>query len=132
MQMELVSDDAADTQTIRLEYFDEATWTYAYEDVILTGLAAVNTVATDLYRIDNMTVIKGGPAVGNITLKDTGGVNLYGQISPLRTFMERALHYVRKGYRTTVSDVIVGTQTKEGIIFRLFRTMQNSSILKPQ
>ena len=127
MQMELVSTDAADTQTIRLEYFDEATWTYAYEDVVLTGLSAVNTVATDIYRIDNMSIIKGGPAVGNITLKDTGAVNLYGQISPLRTFMERALHYVRRGYRTTVSDVIVGTQTKEGIIFRLFRTMQYGS-----
>ena len=127
MQMELVSTDAADTQTIRLEYFDEATWTYAYEDVILTGLVAVNTVATDIYRIDNMSVVKGGPAVGTITLKDTGAVNLYGQISPLRTFMERAIHYVRKGYRTTVSDVIVGTQTKEGIIFRLFRTMQYGS-----
>lgn len=129
MQMELVSDDAADTQTVRLEYFDEATWTYAYEDVVLTGLAAVNTVATNIYRIDNMVIIKGGPAVGTITLKDTGAVNLYGQISPFRTFMERALHYVRDGYRTTVSDVIVGTQTKEGIIFRLFRSMQYGSDL---
>lgn len=132
IQMELVSDDAADTQTIRLEYFDEATWTYAYEDVVLTGLTAVNTVATDIYRIDNMTVIKGGPAVGTITLKDTGAVSLYGQISPLRTFMERALHYVRTGYRCIVSDVIVGTQTKEGIIFRLFRSMQTGSDIVTQ
>lgn len=124
IQMELVSTDAADTQTIRIEYFTKTTWLYAYEDVILNGLTPVNTIATDIYRIDNICVIKGGPAAGNITLKDTGAVNLYGQITQYRTFMERALHYVKKGHRSIVSDVIVGTQTKEGIIFRLFKTIQ--------
>lgn len=129
MRMQLVSDDAADTQTIRIEYFDEINWLFFYEDVILTGLAPVNTIATNIYRIDNMMVIKGGPAVGTITLKDTGAVNLYSQISPLRTFMERSLHYVKKGYRTIISDIIVGTLTKEGIVFRLFRSMQYDSDL---
>lgn len=131
IQMELVSDSASDTQTIRIEFFDKTNWEYYYEDIVITGTTAVNTVATNIYRIDNLKIVKGNPAVGTITLKDTTGTDLYGQIDPLRTFMERALHYIRKGYRTVVSDVIVGTQTKEGIIFRLFRSMQTGTDLVP-
>ena len=123
MQMEVVSDSDSDNNTkiVRITYFNKA-WTKKTDDVILNGTTIVNTVAVDIYRIDSFEIIKGNPAVGTITLKDTTGATLYAQMEPLTTFMERAMHYVEKGKRCVVTDCLIGCGTNGGIIFRLFKS----------
>lgn len=127
IQMEVVSDNVADTaagagvQKVRITYFNEA-WEKLIENIELDGITPVDTIATDFYRIEKFEVVRGRPAVGTITLKDTTGTTLYAQMEPLTTFMERAMHYVARGERCVVTDLIIGTQTKEGIIFRLFKS----------
>lgn len=128
IQMEVVSDSVEDdvggtgAEHLRITYFSKMPWTKYTTDVIMDGTTIVNTTATDMYRIESIEVIKGNPAVGTITLKDTSGVTLYGQINPLRTYMERAMHYIETGKRCVATDFVVSTQTKEGIIFRIFKT----------
>lgn len=133
VQMQVVStsgeDDVGGTggEILRITYFTKTTWLKKTTDVIMNGVATVNTTATDIYRIEDAKFIDGAPAVGTVTIKDTGGTILYGQIDPLRTFMERCIHYIETGKRCVVTDILVGTQTKEGIIFRLFRTEIDNS-----
>ena len=133
IQMQVVSnsieDDVGESggEILRITYFTKTTWLKQTTDVELNGTATVNTTATDIYRIEDAEIIDGAPAVGTITIKDTSGTTLYGQIDPLRTFMERCIHYIEAGKRCVVTDILVGTQTKEGIIFRLFRTEINNS-----
>lgn len=133
IQMQVVSDSIEDDvgesggEILRLTYFTKTTWLKKTTDVELNGTATVNTTATDIYRLEDAEIIDGAPAVGTITIKDTSGTTLYGQIDPLRTFMERCIHYIETGKRCVVTDILVGTQTKEGIIFRLFRTEINNS-----
>lgn len=127
VQMEVVSDDAADdsagagAQLIRITYFNEA-WEKLTTDVIMDGTTIVNTTATDIFRVETFEIIKGSPAVGTITLKSTDAATLYGQIEPLTTFMERAMHYIETGKRCVVTDVLIGCGTNGGIIFRLFKS----------
>ena len=127
MQMEVVSSNVGDdsagagAQLVRITYFNQA-WVKKDTDVIMDGTTIVNTTATDIYRIDCFCVIKGQPAIGTITLKDTTGATLYGQMEPTTTFMERCMHYVETGKRCVVTDVLVGCGTSGGIIYRLFKT----------
>lgn len=128
IQMELVSNDVGDdsvgagAQLVRITYFTKTTWLRKTTDVIMDGTTIVNTTATDIYRIDKAEVIKGRPAIGTITIKDTTGATLYGQIEPLTTYMERAMAYVETGKRCVVTDILISTQSKEGIIFRAFKS----------
>lgn len=123
MQMEVVSDSGSDngTKIVRIIYFNKA-WVKNTTDVIMNGTVDVNTTATDIYRIEAFEIIKGSPAVGTITLKDTTGTTLYGQMEPMTTFMERAMHYVEKGKRCIITDILIGCGTGGGIIFRLFKS----------
>ena len=127
MQMEMVSSDVGDdsvgagAQLVRITYFNVA-WVKKFTDVIMDGTTIVNTTATDIYRIDKIEVIKGHPAIGTITLKDTTGTDLYGQIEPLTTFMERAMAYVETGKRCVITDVLLGAGTNGGIVVRLFKS----------
>lgn len=133
IQMQVVSTSSEDDvdgtggEILRITYFTKTTWLKKTTDVIMNGTSTVNTTATDIYRIEEAEFIDGAPAVGTITIKDTGGTILYGQIDPLRTFMERCIHYIETGKRCVVTDILIGTQTKEGIIFRLFRSEINNS-----
>lgn len=130
MQMEIVSTSVNDTaigtgaQQVTLEFFNKE-WEWATETITLNGTTVVNTVATDIYRIDKMYTNKGNIAAGTITLKDTGAVALYGQINQYQTFMERAIHYVKKGYTCVVTDIVLGCTTNGGVIWRLFRSMED-------
>jgi hypothetical protein len=91
MQMQLQStsgnDDGAPlgtgVQTVTIYYLDNA-YAEHEETVTLNGVGAVNTAASNFYRIQNFTasaVGTGGKAAGTITLKDTGAAVTYGQIA---------------------------------------------------
>lgn len=134
MQMEVVSDDVADdagstgAELVKITYFNKA-WVKKTTDVIMNGTSTVNTTANDIYRIDKFEVTKGKPAVGTITLKDTGAVALYGQIESTATYMERCMFYIPTGKRCVVTDCIIGVGTNGGVIFRLFRSDKRENIL---
>ena len=134
-QMRVVSTSTNDTDggtgahQVTITYMPSA-WSTEFktEIVTLNGTTPVNTVATDIYRIEEFRVNKAagtGIAKGIITLKSTDDVSLYAQIDANRNFFERALHYVRTGYRTIVTEVIVGCSTNGGVVWRLFRSFEN-------
>ena len=131
MQMEVVStsedDDSVGSgaQEVTIKYLPEAWSTeYSEEIVVLDGSNAVDTVATDIYRIEDFFVSKGKPAVGTITLKDTGAVATYAQIDIYTTYFQRCIHYLRTGYKSYIMDIIIGCQTNGGVTWRLFRSMK--------
>ena len=131
MQMQVVStsvNDTADgsgTQEVDIVYLPyEWSEEYSWETIVLNGTTPVNTVATDIYRIEDFAVTKGRSADGNITLKDTGAVNTYAQIDQYTNFFQRSIHYVRTGYRSIVTDIAFGCSTNGGVIWRLFRTIK--------
>ena len=134
MQMEVVSTSGDDTaagsgaQQIRIKYLPEAWSTeFSYTYVELDGDTPVDTSVSNIYRIEDFSVTRGNPAVGTITLKDTGAVTTYAQIDQYTTFFQRCIHYVRTGYQCYVLDTIVGCSTNGGVIWRLFRTKQYDS-----
>lgn len=91
IQMQLQSTSANDdgapagtgAQTVTIYYLDDAYAEHS-ETVTLNGLGAVNTAASNFYRIQDFIVSAcgtGGKAAGTITLKDTGAAVTYGQIA---------------------------------------------------
>lgn len=91
IQMEVVSSDADDTvagagaQQVLIQYLDTAGAEQS-EIVDLDGVNPVNTVATDIDKIQWMSVerLGGGAnktAQGNIDLRDTGGAVIYERIA---------------------------------------------------
>lgn len=137
VQMQIVSDSADDddgstgANEVTIKYLPKA-WSSEYntETITLNGTTPVNTVATDIYRIEEFYVNKAGGTglgVGIITLKSTDAGTLYAQIDAGRNFFERALHYIRTGYEATVTDIVLGCSTNGGVIWRLFRSWEDSN-----
>lgn len=131
MQMQIVSTSVNDTaagsgaQEVDIVYLPyEWSDEYSWETIVMDGTTPVNTVATNIYRIEDFAVTKGRSADGNITLKDTGAVNTYAQIDQYTNFFQRSIHYVRTGYRSIVTDIAFGCSTNGGVIWRLFRTIK--------
>lgn len=128
VQMEVVSTSIDDTllgsgaQKVELEYFTETPWEMFTEVVDMDGQTAVDTDATDIYRLNKVRVVKGHPAVGTITVKSTNAAILYAQIDPYETFFERAVFYVETGYQAVITDIIIGCSTNGGVKWRLFRS----------
>ena len=135
IQCEVVSADANDTiagtgvQKILLEFYD-SNWVYRTEIIEMNGTTPVNTVSTDINRTECMSVYQvgtGNVAAGNITLKDTGAVNTYFQIDAKENFCPRCLHYIVPGSKSFVTDILVSSNTKEGVEFRLVVTVDNNA-----
>ena len=132
IQMEAVSTSTDDTllgtgaQKLKLDYYTESPWERHTEVVEMDGTTPVNTVATNIYRLNKVTVSKGHPAVGTITLKSTDAVTLYAQIDQYKTFFERAAFYVETGYQAIVTDIIIGCSTNGGVTWRLFKSDEDA------
>lgn len=89
IQMEVVSDDAADAsagtgiQTLKLVYLDTS-YDQQSTTIIMDGVTPVDTVPTDIQEIQWMaaaTVGSGTVAAGNISLRDTTGATTYEYIA---------------------------------------------------
>ena len=135
IQCEVVSTSADDTiagtgvQKILLEFYD-SNWVYQTEIIEMNGLTPVNTVSTDMNRMECMSVYQVGSGIvsaGAITLKDTGAVNTYFQIDANENFCPRCLHYIVPGSKSFVTDILVSSNTKEGVEFRLVTTIDNGA-----
>jgi hypothetical protein len=123
------NDSAAGTgaRTVRITYYTSAGVGPLTEDITLNGTTAVNTVATNICYIEDLTVLtvgSGGTAAGNITLRSTtggGGVTIK-QISTGDNQDFDAVHYVADGttcYVTGISCSHNGTTVGSGAVFRL-------------
>ena len=129
IQMQIVSSSINDTSAgsgaqevdilyLPYEWSDE----YSFETIVMNGTTPVNTVATNIYRIEDFFISKGSSADGNITLTDIGAITTYAQIDQYTNFFQRCIHYVRTGYRCVVTDIVLGCITNGGVVWRLFRT----------
>lgn len=108
VQMAIVSSSANDTaagtgiRTVRIHYLD-ANYAVQTEDITMNGVAPVNTVATNILRINGihaLTVGSGGYAAGNISLTN-GGVTYA---------------YINTGFNTSRSAVFTIPAGKTGYL----------------
>ena len=130
-QMYLQSTSAQDAaagsgaEQITIEYFSLAWGDMKTVQVVPTGTGQVTISVSDIYRIHNMYVNKGGNAVGLITLTNQAASVLYGQIAIYHAFMQRCIFYVGNGRKVTCTELVLGSYSKEGIIGRLFASEED-------
>lgn len=129
-QMEIVSSSANDTwggtgiNRLKLEYFNNA-WERKTEQIRLNGTTKVYTTNKDIFRIDYLTADRVGSAngaVGTITVKSIGAGSTFAQIEIGASLFERALKYVKAGYKCSITDFKTGCSTNGGVIFRFILT----------
>lgn len=138
-QMKIVATNAEDCITgdgvraILLEYLNSSA-ELKTEVIELEADLSTNTVATDIYRVENMTAIKygagGSPggAYGIITLENLSGTEVYSQISQHGTHSESCLHWIRPNYRSIFSEVkIESTEASKGVYVGIFGTFDYSA-----
>lgn len=136
IQLQIVSTSANDAiagtgvQKIRIKYYDSDS--VAQQEIVeMNGTTPVNTTATDINRIEcarAFQVGSGNVAAGIITVKDTGATNLYSQIDANENFCPRCLHYAVPGSKSFVTDILISSNTKEGVEFRLVVTKDFTSL----
>lgn len=137
-QMQVVSSSANDTaagtgaQQVELTYLTTPATGFQKktETVTLNGLIPVLTVNTDIYRIDRFKVSRvgaTGTSAGNISLQSVGGATTFEQIPALENDHRSAVHWVQKGFKTTVTDLIAGVSTIGGVIFVLIVFEEDSN-----
>lgn len=112
-------------EQITIEYFSLAWGDMKTVQVVPTGTGQVTLSVSDIYRIHNVYVNKGGNAVGLITITNQAASVLYGQIAIYHAFMQRCIFYVGNGRKVTCTEGIIGTYSKEGIIGRLFASEED-------
>jgi hypothetical protein len=125
VQAEVVSTSTEDSsagtgiQKVLIQYFNSS-WEYKIEIVTTNGTTPVSTTETNIYRIESFRAIQvgsNGTAVGPVVIRSIGGANLFAQIDIGDTSFKRALHYIRRGWRSQLQSVIVCTSTSGGILF---------------
>lgn len=145
IQMDIVSSSAeddpakADTNpgtgihTVTLYYLD-ADGVEHTEDINLNGTAAVATVATNIYRVQNMRAKvcgTGGAAAGNITLSEHSGTTYkYGYIMTGHTRMRQCVWTVPAGktlYITSISFAVGGAAATKTAIFTTVAKYDNKA-----
>jgi len=129
-QVTFVSDSVEDDLTktgleqLKMTYFND-TWVLKEEIIELNGTGAKDSVATDVYRIQEIDAIQrgsAGGAVGTITCKKKGAANLYAEIKPGRSIFERLLHYVPPGMIAVITDIFISATKTTGTKFVLIVT----------
>lgn len=135
VQGRLVSTSTSDTsdgtgiQKIKMDYFT-SDWTFKTEVLTLNGTTPVDTVDTDIYRVESFSAIKTGSnniAAGIITLKNIAGTNLFAQIDAYTLSFRRSLHYVKRGYVGYVENVVFSSTSTGGVAFDLIMTKDFNS-----
>ena len=104
-QMHVVSTSASDTsagtgtRTVKIHYLD-ANYAEQVETVTLNGTTPVNTVATNILRVQKMhsfSTGSNGYPVGNIALKNTAGTVTYSQMMANRNTAQQCIWTVPAG-----------------------------------
>lgn len=115
IQMQVISSNANDdgappgtgVRTVGIHYLTN-TFAEAFEEVTLNGVGAVNTVATNIYRVNYFlarTVGSGGVAAGNIDLQSVGGATTYARISAGNLRSRSAIFTVPTGKHLLIAQI---------------------------
>lgn len=105
IQMRVISTSASDAaagvgvRTVELHYLD-ANYAEQLETVTLNGVTPVNTVATNILRVNYFHTVTAGStaqAVGDVTLENTGGTVKYAQISAGGNFSRHGFFTIPAG-----------------------------------
>lgn len=145
-QMQVVSSSVNDTvagigiQQVAIEYVTAPPFSIkktAY--VNMNGIAPVNTLATDIYRIDRFRANRVGIglfAQGDILLQSVGGASTFEKIDIRDNVFRNAIHFVPKGFRSILTDLILGCVTAGGVqfgltVFEEFVDTTNPNIFNP-
>jgi hypothetical protein len=131
VQSTSTSDTSAGTgiQKVRIRYFD-TNWILNDEFVTLNGTTPVLTAATNILRIESFESFKTGiftTALGTVTLTSTDGTRTFAQIDQFVTVFTSAIHTVSPGKIGNMVDVSVNCTSTGGIIFSIFKEVDNTA-----
>lgn len=138
IQVSFVSDDAGDdiddTVGIRkllFQYWD-SNWVLQTEIIEMQGLTEVNSIGTDIYRIEEIRSISTGTsngAMGDITISNVpADATIYAKVSQYRSTFERCLHYVAPGAIGVLKSVQASSATSGGVTFIAINDVDFSDI----
>lgn len=123
IQMQVVSSSANDTlagtgaQKVHIHYLD-SNYNYNVETINMNGLAVVNTVATNIFRINGFHVVQvgtvNGSSAGNISIQSVGGAVTYGYISAGYNTARQAIYTIPAGKTGYISHWQCGSGTSSG------------------
>lgn len=125
MQMQVVSASANDAaagtgiRSVLITYLD-ADYDVHQETVTLNGTTPVNTVATNILRVNGVRAVSvgsGGMAAGNISLQAVGGATTYSIIPAGRNLARQAIYTVPDGYKFQLEQWQVSSGTTTGSHF---------------
>ena len=137
-QMELVSSSAQDgvdgtgVRSVRLTYLTDD-FTVKTEDITLNGVTPVLTVATDIYRVQNMRSLTTGTgyvAAGNIDIRNLAETPIYGRIATGYNRLRQCIYTVPKGKTLYITNVLVGcgaTTAGRAVTFNTMATYDDIS-----
>ena len=139
-QMEVVSSDNTQDKAggtgataVTIYYLDNA-WAEQTEVVLLDGTTPVNTVATNIYRINGFRVTAAGAtgkSLGNLSLRNTAGDTTYGYITAGYTRARSSFYTVpaNKTLYVTSFTVSFGYAANQTHYCRLYtRATQNAGV----
>lgn len=140
-QMRVLSSSANDTsagtgmQKVIIHYLD-ANYAVQSEIVTLNGVTPVNTVATNILRINGLhayTVGSGGTSAGNISLQNTAGTVTYGYIVAGFNRAHQAIYTIPAGCTGYVQHWQASSGSASGAHFTEFylRATCHEGILTP-
>lgn len=137
-QMQIVSTNVNDTaagtgaQQVTIDYLTEPSSIFGFrrfsEEVLLNGVAPVNTIATNINRIERFRVSRvgsGAVAAGDINLQSVGGATIFELIPTGENINRTAVHFVPNMYMSIVTDILFGTTTAGGVRFSFTDTPLN-------
>jgi hypothetical protein len=139
IQMSVVSSSANDTlagtgaQKVHIHYLDASY--VKHEEVISTnGTTPVNTVATNILRINGLHVVQagtGGTSAGNISLTSVGGATTYGYIEAGYNTARQAIYTIPAGKTGYIKHWQASSGTASGAHFTEFslRTTSHYGVL---
>lgn len=100
------------------------------EIVVMNGVAAVTTQATDIFRINRFRVSKVGAglfAAGNISLQSVGGATTFERIDIGTNVNRTCVHFVPKGHGCQFNGYTLGCSSGGGVIFVVEQTFLDPS-----
>ena len=131
-QMQIVSTSASDNsagvgaQQVKITYL-KTDFTLNTEFILTNGVTPVNTVNTDIFRIEKFEVSRTGSnliGIGNISLQSIGGATTFERIDAGTNINRTCIHFVPKGFKSTLFSITKGASTAAGVIFIVEKTFQ--------
>lgn len=139
-QLRVVSTSANDAsagtgaQQVTIDYLTDPAsptlFTRFSEIVTLNGTTPVNTVATNISRIERVRVSRVGStsvAQGDISIQSVGGATTFEKIVAGENVSRTAVHFVPNGYISIITDLLFGTTTSGGTRFAFTTVEQDPS-----